>query len=319
MFKNLIYFNLEEAFAHSAYQLENAVSDKTLRACMDTEMRTVGFVGVRDEGERLVEPEGKQMMICVGEETKVVPKQVLDRHVKERARQFEKEKGFKPGRKQLRDMKDLVLLELLPHAFPKRKTVRALIDPVSKRLIVDASSSKNAELVHETLRDVLGSLPVSIPTCENSVACEFAKWFREGNAPAPLDLLGDCELVDGGKKTVKLVRHDLDCTRVLDRVNEGLLPRKIALAVENESCFTLDEALRITKFKAIVEEEVEEGGDDSRGDPVAEFQARMLLFVARANNAIDAVEGALGIVSATNESDGENKGDFEEESMAEAA
>src|SRR3546814_10996077 len=93
------------------------------------------------------------MLIALGVEQKLLPSSVVQQAIDERASELEQREGFKPGRKQLRDLKDQVTAELMPRAFAKRRSTRAWIDPVSGRIVVEAASPSSAEDLLEVLRD----------------------------------------------------------------------------------------------------------------------------------------------------------------------
>ena len=89
----------------------------------------------------------------------MLPGSVVNQVLKEKAAALEQQQGFAPGRKQLRDLKDLVIDELRPRAFIRSRTVRAWIDFEHGWFIVDSSSPKLAEDLGTVLRADLGDLP----------------------------------------------------------------------------------------------------------------------------------------------------------------
>src|SRR3546814_10067194 len=99
----------------------------------DLNPQSRGWVGPATTNAQLVYAQGKQMLIALGVEQKLLPSSVVQQAVDERASELEQRQGFKPGRKQLRDLKDQVTAELMPRAFAKRRSTRAWIDPVSGR------------------------------------------------------------------------------------------------------------------------------------------------------------------------------------------
>lgn len=56
-------------------------------------------------------------------ETRALPSSVVNRKAKERVAHIETTTGRKPGKKEIRDIKDDIRLGLQPIAFPKQVTV----------------------------------------------------------------------------------------------------------------------------------------------------------------------------------------------------
>src|SRR3546814_19846377 len=106
------------------------------------------------------------MLIALGVEQKLLPSSVVQQAVDERASELEQRQGFKPGRKQLRDLKDQVTAELMPRAFAKRRSTRAWIDPVSGWIVVDAASPSRAEELLELLRDGVDGQSPEMPATD---------------------------------------------------------------------------------------------------------------------------------------------------------
>ena len=79
--------------------------------------------------------------------------------VKQRAEKLEEEEGFKPGRKRLKELKELVRDELLPRAFSLSSDTRVWIDPVHGWLAVDTGSANKAGEVFTLLVKAIDGFP----------------------------------------------------------------------------------------------------------------------------------------------------------------
>jgi recombination associated protein RdgC len=86
----------------------------------------------------------RQMLLTLRHEKKLLPAKVIAQVVKQRAEKLEEEEGFKPGRKRLKELKELVRDELLPRAFSLSSDTRVWIDPVHGWLAVDTGSANKA-------------------------------------------------------------------------------------------------------------------------------------------------------------------------------
>ena len=65
--------------------------------------------------------------------------------------QIEAAEGRKPGKKEKREIKDDVRLQLLPMAFTKQAAVQVWIDPKARLLVLDAASQAKQSIAFEVL------------------------------------------------------------------------------------------------------------------------------------------------------------------------
>jgi recombination associated protein RdgC len=86
---------------------------------------------------------------------------VVNQVTKARAAELEEQQGFKPGRKQLKELKEQVTEELLPRAFSIRRDTRVWIDPVNGWLAIDAAGTAKADEVRGMLFKAIDPLPVA--------------------------------------------------------------------------------------------------------------------------------------------------------------
>ena len=91
------------------------------------------------------------MLLMLGTEKKLLPASVINQVTKARAAEIEEQQGFKPGRKQMKELKEQVTDELLPRAFSIRRDTRVWIDPVNGWLVVDSSSPAKADEILKLL------------------------------------------------------------------------------------------------------------------------------------------------------------------------
>ena len=293
-FKNLLIYRLEQDWSLPAGELEEKLSARPLLPCsaMSTESR--GWVAPIDDVQ-LVQGLEKHLLIALGTEQKLLPSSVLNDAVKQRAIEFEREKGFKPGRKQLRDFKEIISAELLPRAFTRRNTTRAWIDPTAGRLIVDASSPTRGEQIVEFLRETLGGeLPVSMPQTEASPGQKLTDWLSARRAPGRFDLGEECELTSGdaAKSVVRYVRHNLDVQQIQRHLEEGLRASKLAMTWNGRLSLVVNDKLEVKKLKFM---EMDEAEEDPGLDPARQFEAEFTLMTGQVGPMIDDLLEAFGI------------------------
>jgi recombination associated protein RdgC len=122
-FKNLQIYRISSWNATPA-EIEVSLSKHTLPTCLSMEIQSRGWVSPKVEDEPFVHTLGQQMLIALGVEKKLLPVSVINQFAKLRAAEIEEQQGYKPGRKQMKEIKEFVTNELLPRAFAlRRKTV----------------------------------------------------------------------------------------------------------------------------------------------------------------------------------------------------
>ncbi len=103
--------------------------------------------------------------------------------VEERAAKLAKKQAYPVGRKQKRDLREVVMNELMPRALARRRITRGWVDRDHGLLAVDAASDPKAEQFVENLRradDNLGALRLDT---QRSPASAMAEWLAKGDAP----------------------------------------------------------------------------------------------------------------------------------------
>ena len=325
-FKNLQLYRLDKEWTLPAGELEEKLAARPLLPCSAMSLESRGWVSPRGD-EQLVYGVEKHLMLALGTEQKLLPSSVVNDAVKQRAAEFEKEKGFKPGRKQLRDFKDIVSAELLPRAFSRRNTtrapliadlvhqplapgrpalkgqrrvklVRASVDPVAQRIVVDSSSPTRAEQLIEHLRDTLGELSVSLPQTEISPGQRLTEWLTARAAPGHFDLGEECELTgtDAAKSVVRYLRHSLDAEQIRRHLDEGLKASRLALTWNGRLGLVVSDKLQIKRVKFLEMDEVEEGA--AGVDPERAFEAEFLLMAGQCGPMLDELLTSFGLPSA---------------------
>ena len=237
------------------------------------------------------------VLIALRTEERIMPSSAINREVAERAEKMAAEQGYKPGRKQLKELKERVIEELMPRTLTKQSTTFAWIDLNNNTLAIDASTEGKAEAVIEHLRNCLDEFPIKPLHTNVSPQSAMADWLASGEAPHGFTIDRDCELKSVGeeKATVRYVRHPLG-DEVHDEIKShlaaGKLPTKLALTWDDRVSFVLTDALHIKRiaFLDIVKEQAEQDAEIMD----EQFDADFALMTSELSRAITHVIDALG-------------------------
>lgn len=248
-FKNLQVYRLTR-FDLTPAQLAEKLAEHPLQVAGSMEMQRLGWLPPKGESEPFVHQYGQQMMIALGVEKKLLPASVINQFTQARAQEIEEQQGYKPGRKQLKEIKEAMTDSLLPRAFALRRSTRAWIDPQGNWLVVDAASlAKADELIEQLLKNIDGIALAPLKT-ELSPATAMTGWLLGGEAPAGFSVDDDYELrgVGEGKSSVRYTRHAPDADEIRKHVESGKTVSRLALTWQDRLSLVLDEQLQLKRL-----------------------------------------------------------------------
>lgn len=292
-FKNLQIYRLPANWDMTLERLEEQLAKKPFHPCGSQDMESRGWLSPLGN-EVLVHAVGQQWLVCLGFEHRLLPSAVVKQEADERAEEMAEQQGYKLGRKQMKDLREQVMQELLPRAFTRRRRMYAWIDPVNGWLVIDAASQSKAEDMLEQLRHTLDSFPLTLLRTEKSPMSAMADWLAGNEAPAGFSIDQDCELrsVAEDKAAVRYVRHPLEGDEVKGHLEAGKLPTRLALTFDDRISFVLTEKLEIKRldFLDVVRDQIEGEQEDKE----ALFNAEFALMTGELAHLLPAVVEALG-------------------------
>lgn len=244
MFKNAIAYLVTPGFNLDP----DLLSRRRARPCGPSEGRTSGFTQpCAHSTAGLAHHVAGHTLICLETEDRLLPGSVIADEVEQRATDLERAQGYRPGRKQMREIKEQVTLDLLPKAFTqKRRTLGVFAGPF---FIVDTSSPARAEMMTEALSYALGPLPLSIVQTAKGITGEMIQWLL-GETPDGLtvDDFVELERVDPGKPAIAYKRTKLDESDMRRRIADAYVPRKIGISLNDRLSLKVDDSLHLKQI-----------------------------------------------------------------------
>lgn len=296
-FRNARVFRFTKPFDITAETLEEKLQADAFKPCGPQETARQGWVApLGKHGEQLVHSANGYFLIALRKEEKILPGPVIKEVVEERAEAIELEQSRKVRRKEKDEIKEQVMLEMLPQAFSRNRRCYAYLAPQDGVLVVDAGSAKQAEDLASTLRKSLGSLPVRPPAVEQAPAFTFTGWLNDTlEHPANLVLGNECELKDPSEDggVVRCKGLDLKADEIRNHLEAGMQVTKLALTWDDNVSFVLDEELGIRrlKFGETLQEQLDDVDAD---DAAARFDAAFTLMTLELSRLIPGLLDALG-------------------------
>ncbi|MDG1580273.1 recombination-associated protein RdgC [Pseudomonas sp. GOM6] len=284
-FRNLLVYRLTQDLPFDAEALEAALASKLARACASQELTTYGFIAPFGKGADapLVHVSGDFLLVAARKEERILPGSVVRDALKEKVDEIEAQQMRKVYKKERDQLKDEIVMSLLPRAFVRRSATFAAIAPKLGLILVDSASAKKAEDLLSTLREVLGSLPVRPLAVKMAPTATLTDWVKTQQAAPDFFVLDECELrdvnEDGG--VVRCKRQDLTSEEIQLHLSSGKLVTQLSLAWQDKLSFVLDDKLVIKRLRfedLLQDQAAQDGGDDDLGQQDASFTLMMLTF-----------------------------------------
>jgi recombination associated protein RdgC len=292
-FKNLKLFRLSNDWTWAVGHIEDFLSKERFAQADASATSAFGWVSVREDDQRLAYPIGKQILCAFRSDKKLLPASVINQFVKVRAQELEEQQGFKPGRKQRRDLKEEVTSALLPRAFSLMRDTRIWIDPINHWLAIDTPSTTKAEEIISALGKAIYPFPVEPIQVVTSPAVAMTGWISSGQPPSHFTIDQDAELRAGGDKAaaVRYVKHALDSEDIDRHIKNGKQCTRLALTWNDRVSFILTENLDI---KRLAPQDVLDEKEQSAPENESEkFDSDMTLMCAELNQLLGALLKAL--------------------------
>ena len=330
MFKSAIVYRIAPGWEPPSLEaLEEALDRARFAPCSPTEPRSAGWVEPRGrEHGALAESVGGQLVLSLRTEVRAVPGSAVRDALEDRLRRIEQETGSRPRGKQRKELKEEVVIDLLPRAFSKFSTTRIWIDPKARLMLVGAGSAAKADeavgALMEAFREKATELPVSLVKTGMSLSTAMSTWLAEREPPAGFSIDRECELKQAGagesqvalegaapapagdKATVRYARHPLDIDEIVAHIEQGKVATKLAMTWQDRVSFVLDASLvlrRIEILDVVLEAAAGQAGGGEEDDG---FDAHVAIATAELGRLVPDLLEALG-------------GEIEPEGAAEAA
>ena len=290
-FKNLQLYRLPKNWAEEASKLEELLSALTLQPCSASEPQSIGWVAPC-AGGTFVHTVNKQWLLALGVEQKLLPASVVKHFANERALAIEAADGRRVGRKEMRDLRESITLELLPRAFTRRRTTFGWIDPINGWLVIDAASPAKAEEFLEHLRKTVEGLPARLLKVTQSPSAAMTGWVAEGEAPSGFTLDQDLELRTAENAAIRYVKHTLEGEEIGQHIAAGKVVTRLAMTWGDKISFLLNEKLQIKRLTFL--DILKESADNQAENEDERFDLDFTLMTGEVARLLDDLLEALG-------------------------
>ncbi|KTD59890.1 recombination-associated protein RdgC [Legionella shakespearei] len=248
-FNNALVFQYE---LDEATDLNASLAEESLKPCPPHARFIYGWLpALADE---MVHEVAGAALICMGKEERLLPRGVINKMLEEKILNIEMQHGRSVKRAEKAQIAEDLEFELLPKSFCVQKRLPALLDTVSKRLIVNASSNTQATQLTSLLRKSVAGISIEPLTHTENLAVRFAEWIQSPDTlPEDFQLASDCLLfsLDDEKKRVHCKGYELPAEEILTLLSQGMATAEISMIWKERIQFTLTHDFTFKKLKSL--------------------------------------------------------------------
>jgi recombination associated protein RdgC len=278
-FRALRPYRLPSRLGIDAEELERRLQTRTFSACTPAQASSMGWVpALEDSASALVHAAGPYWMVRLKREEKLLPATVVREQANERCAQIAKAQGRKVSRRERMAVADEVTQDLLPRAFSRSTTIRAVIADAAGWIWIDNASAGRSEEVLNYLREALGNLPAVLPETQKAPAHVMTQWLLHGSVPDEIELADEADFADQREdgSSVKVRGVPLDSEEVLAHLATGHQVARLALEWGARVAAVVDKDLTLRRLR--FSDAIREANDELVEDPLARADADFLIM-----------------------------------------
>ncbi|KPC49781.1 recombination-associated protein RdgC [Amantichitinum ursilacus] len=294
-FRNLQIYRLAPDHALTAQNISSALEKRPFVPCGSSDLMSQGWIAPAAHApEQYAYPWQDAVLVMLKTEDKLLPGAVIKNAADARVAEIEARENRKVGKREAKEIRERIVDELIPRAFTRSRTQRALIDLQAGLVLVESASASKAEELLSLLRESLGSLPTRLLQTQTTPQTAMTLWLESGDA-GDFDLGQDVELrvpADDGA-IARLVRQPLSGDEIQMHLSAGKLVTKIAVSWQDRVAFQLTEKLELKRL-AMMDTLEEELKDSDAADKEALFNAGLTLLLGELRQLVPTLITALG-------------------------
>lgn len=268
-FKNLRIYRFTQPFELTPDDLESLLAAKAFQPCGRQDLSKYGWTQpLGGNSDVFTHVSNGNILLCAQRQDKIIPGPVVKEAMQEKITAIEERDARKVYKKERDQIKDEVLLDLLPRAFTRTQRIYGFISPKEKLLLLDTASPTKAEEFLGHLRDALSTLPVIPPASKNLPADVMTHWLVEQQAPEPFVLDKECELANplDTSNVIRCKGQDLDAEEMQQLLEAGKRCTKLAVQWKDSIRCVINEdlSLKRLRFEDVLIEQANESEAETR-------------------------------------------------------
>ncbi|MCK9468246.1 MAG: recombination-associated protein RdgC [Porticoccaceae bacterium] len=278
LFTNALFYRLMSPLAVPIGEIGNHLASSPFQPCGSQDTARVGWAPVLPDSNALALTAGGFTLVSLRRQQKILPAAAVAEATAAKVAEIEHQQQRTVYRKERKELKEEVMVDLLPRALTRSTHTHAYIDPTAGLLVVDTASRDRAEELLSQLRSDLGALPV-VPVRPSAwPAIAMTGWLQHGAAPEVITLGQQCELRDiqESSNVVRVRGQDLRSDEVLQHIEAGKRVMKAEIHWDGKASCLLDDTLALRRLA--FDDELVSGAHGEEEDAAAQAAADLVLL-----------------------------------------
>ncbi len=248
-FKNLKLYRLAANFSPKLTELEESLQSFAFSPGSSQDKQVSGWVAPFADSGLVYSLEG-QILLRLRTQKKLLPSTVINQASRARAAEMEEQQGYKPGRKQLKEIKEQITTELLPRAFEIAHDTHIWLDTNNGWAVIDAAANARSDELISVLGKTISPFPLLPLHLNMSPSAAMTAWLAQEEAPAGFSIDQDIELRANTemRATVRYVRDMAEPDELRRHIADGKQCTRLALSWQDRISFVLTENMDIKRL-----------------------------------------------------------------------
>ena len=291
-FRSLRIYRIASDWGKDSNPLNDLLAAHPLTPCGSLAMQSSGWV--HPKPGNFVHAVNKQWLIALCVEQRLLPASVIRQVTQERVAQIEAEQARTLGRKEVRDLRENITLELLPRAFTHRRTTSAWIDPIHGWLVLDAGSDSKADEFMDALLKAVEGIQVRPLQTKLSPSSAMTEWVAAGESPPGFSIDDDLELraIAAEKSVIRYVHHALEGEEIQRHIANGKVATRLGMTWNDRISFLLNDKMQIKRLSFL--DILKETNEQSSKDADEQFDLDFVLMAGELDKLFSDLLAALG-------------------------
>ena len=290
-----MWFNNVLVYSYQSQQMftqMQAMEQERLKPCPPHARFTFGWIPPFEQD--LIHEVAGCVVVCLGKEERILPRSVIQRHLSEKIKALETERGFPVKRSERAHLAEDIEFELLPKAFCLQKKLFALFDTLNQRLILNTSSVNQAAQLLAVLRKSIPDIHIEPINSPDNIAIRFNDWINHPeDLPPNFSLASDCVLTSLDNEKKRFACKGGELNEIQSLLAQGFSATEVSLIWDERIQFTLTQALCLKKVKCLdyLQDELQQIADMDGED--LQRDARITLLAGELRSLCNSISAEL--------------------------
>ncbi|EPE37180.1 recombination-associated protein RdgC [Candidatus Photodesmus anomalopis] len=285
--KNLIIYDIINELnlfkSESLNNLNNLLKENQFKPCGRTDKIKIGFIQPIEK--TFIHSFSDNLMFRALKQTKSISYSAFKKQFSEKIKKSEERKQRSLNKKELKNLKEDLIIDLLPYTLPVDKFTNMFTFHSNKYLLIESANYNSAEEYTNLLRKAIGSLPIQpIKSSYKKIETIMTEWVKTGDLPDCFSLGTSAVLksqTDGA--LIQCKNQELTSDEVLKHIELNKMVTQLTINWKEKISFNIKNDFSLTRIK-FSNELKETNNDIFCEDKISRFYADYSLITGEINS-----------------------------------